>query len=288
MKKFYPLPVSYCSKLLVFIFLLTSFTSNAQESMRANLYAINTGGGILLDGNLTEYNSIYSNTVDINDAWKMINPGVNFGILRSGYNLAVERRSALKNYDTTFFRMWNMPRANYSIKLILNNTDQRGMYAYIKDSYLHTQTAVDLNDTTDFSFTVNTDPASAAEMRFQFIYALDVSFKSVAAQRKGDKVRVQWVAANELAIASYHIEYSPDGINFNDRSQLIPSHNNAGTNAYEYIDAGVSPGAIFYRIKAVSDNGRIQYSAIVKAAENISAPGITKWYCALSLPIIRR
>ena len=167
-----------------------------------------------------------------------------------------------------------MPRANYRIKLILKDMDQNGMYAFIKDSYLGTQTAVYLNDTTDLSFTVNTDPASAAEMRFQFIYALDVSFKSVAAQRKGDKVRVEWVAANELAIASYHIEYSSDGINFNDRSQLIPYHNYAATNAYEYIDAGVSPGDIFFRIKAVSDNGRIQYSAIVKAAENISEPGI--------------
>ena len=275
MKKFYSLAVSCCGKLFLIFFLLLSFISKAQESMRANLYALNTSGTILLDGNLTEYNIIYSNTVDINDAWKMVNPGVNFGIERSGYDLAVERRSALKNYDTTFFRMWNMSKSNYNIKFILKDLDQKGMYAFIKDNYFGTKTAVDLNDTTDFMFTINNDLASAAEMRFQLIYALDVDFKDFSVQRKGADVRVQWQAANELAIESYWIEQSADGINFNNIRQVIPYYNNAATNSYDYIHAGVSAVDIFYRIKAVGSAGRVLYSAVEKATENTSAPGIS-------------
>ena len=93
MKTFYNPAVYCCSKIILFLFLLLPIQLSAQESMRANLYIVDVNGLTLVDGNLTNYNNIYSNNVDIYDGWKMANPGINFGILRSGFNLSVERRS---------------------------------------------------------------------------------------------------------------------------------------------------------------------------------------------------
>ena len=158
MKNLYALTAIRCSKIISILLLFFSFSSNAQELMRANIFMVDASGVTLMDGNLTNYDNIYSNAVDIDDAWKMTNPGVNFGILRDGYNLVVERRSIIDGSDTTFFRMWNMPQHNYRIKFMLKNLDHPGLTAVLKDKFLNTQTNIKLNDTTYYDFTINTNP----------------------------------------------------------------------------------------------------------------------------------
>lgn len=281
MKNLYNAVISGCSKLLLILVLLSSFKSQAQQSMRANLYVLDATGPILMDGNFTEYNNVYSNDVDIYDAWKMANPGANFGIFRSNYNLAVERRNVIGNTDTTFFRMWNMPKTDYSIKLTLVDMGRTGMQCFLKDSYLGTKTIVDLNGITDIKFSVNNDPASAAEMRFQLVYVIDmpspveVSFKSVQADRSGADVLVKWDVSNEITVLSYTVEYSTDAINFTGLDQIIADHNNTNIRSYNYRHLSVPVGTNFYRIKATNTGSRVQYSAVVKVKERYAASGIS-------------
>ena len=270
MKIFYTPAVYCCSRFILFYLLLLPVKLSAQESMRANLFIEDVNGLTLVDGNLTNYNNIYSNNVDINDGWKMTNPGINFGILRSGINLVVERRSIYTISDTTFFRMWNMPQYNYSIKFMLKNLDHPGMRGFIKDNYLNTETTIRLNDTTYFHFTVDANPASADQMRFQLIYTpnlagpVDVNFTGINARLKGTDVIVQWEVASEVSIESYSIEHSLNGRSFIGLQQVIPDNIGSSARSYTYNDANVSKGYNFYRIKALSIGGRIQYSAIAK------------------------
>lgn len=276
MKKIYKPAVSYCKRSIFFILLVFSFTSKAQESMRANLYSVDAAGTTLMDGNFTEYNDIYSNSVDMYDAWKMTNPGVNFGILRSDINLAVERRSIFTKNDTTFFRMWNMPQKNYSIKFMLKNFSQQGMHCFMNDSYLNNQTPINLNDTTNFSFTVNADPASSAEMRFQLVYAfdvvapVDVDFLAIHAVRNANDIIVQWDVIHEQSIQSYTVQYSMDGINFNDLSFATPYNTSPTAKTYYYTNTTVPRGDHYYRIKAIRIDGNIQYSTIARISERNS------------------
>lgn len=279
MKKVYKLVAVSCQKSILLCLLFGCLAASAQESMRANLYAIDANGSYLMDGNLTDYSSTYSNSVDIYDAWKMTNPGINFGILRSGYNLVIERRSIIGSSDTTFFKMWNMSRANYSIKLMLKNLNRIGMSAVIKDNYLHTVMPVALNDTTDYKFTVDTDPASADEMRFQLIYTervfapVKISFTTLRAQRKGADALIQWEVEDEQSLESYMIERSADGINFNNLNEVAP--HSSSTKTYNYTDVAVSKMDNYYRIKTVGTGNKIEYSKVVKISEIISAPDLS-------------
>ncbi|MEO6489861.1 MAG: T9SS type A sorting domain-containing protein [Ferruginibacter sp.] len=271
MKKLYPWAVSGCRKSMLSFFLFTTVSANAQELMRANLYVVDPGVATLVDGNLTNYNNIYSNAVDVNDAWKMENPGINFGLYRAATNLVVERRSIYNSSDTSFFRMWNLPQHNYRIKFMLKNLDHPGMYGSLIDNFLHTETAILLNDTTYVDFTVNSVPGSASEMRFQLIYgpnipgtgALDVNITSIQAAWKGQDILVQWNVVNEESIEAYTIEHSTDGRKFN-ALKNVASFNTPVAKTYNYTHNRVTDIANFYRIKALSKGGRIQYSSIAR------------------------
>jgi len=237
--------------------------------MRANLYVVTGNVLTLVDGNLTNYNNIYSNNVDMNDGWKMPNPGINFGIYRSTITLAVERRSIYVTSDTTFFRMWNMLQNTYSLKLMLKNLNHQGMQGFIKDNYLNTETAIGLNDTTFYNFTVDANPASADEMRLQLVYApaivgvLDVNITGISAQRKGSDILLNWSVAGETSMASYIVEHSTDGRDFS-AIQQVSALNTATAKKYDYTDIKPSAAVNFYRIKAVSLSGKIQYSPVAR------------------------
>jgi hypothetical protein len=171
MKTLYTLKAVSCY-ILLFIFLVSfSGTVSAQRSMRANLYVVSsTGEMTIADGNYTEYADIYSNNVDVNDIIKMVNPEINFGILRADTTLVIEKRNINNSTDTTFFRMWNMPRKNYRLRLIISGVFQPDMLAFIKDDHLNTLSPVSLNGTTDIDFTVDTSLGSVMETRFKLFF----------------------------------------------------------------------------------------------------------------------
>jgi len=154
------------------ILLMVSLAANAQETMRANLYTLAGDGSThLQDGNLTNYDNIYSNQIDMYDALKLENPGVNFGIYRLNTNLAIERRQALSGTDTTIFRMWNMAIQNYRLKLILKNLNKPNTWGYLFDSFTQLEIPIGLNDTTYYDFSVTSNPESYNSLRFKLVYA---------------------------------------------------------------------------------------------------------------------
>jgi hypothetical protein len=167
MRPFYLL-AAWARLAFVCALIFVSAVSFSQENMRANLYAVPaTGSAILMDGNFTNYDNIYSNAVDWDDAWKMTNPGENFGIYRENVNLVVERRQEIGLTDTTFFKMWNMQQRSYQLQIITSNMSDPQLRASVIDSYLNTTIAVELNDTTFIPFTVTADAGSSSSVAFQ-------------------------------------------------------------------------------------------------------------------------
>lgn len=281
MKNFYLQAASFCQKSFVIFLLIYSLTATAQESMRANLYVVSGSSVTLVDGSLTNYNNIYSNRVDVNDAWKMTNPGINLSVFREATDLVVERRSVYTDSDTTFFRMWNLPQYHYRLKLMLKNLNHPGMRGFMKDKYLQTEIPVGLNDTTYIDFYVNSDPASGAQDRFELIYGLsaivtvpvDVNITSINASRKGKDILVEWKVVNEESIETYTVEHSTDGRNFSG-SRNIEALNTPVAKSYQYTDVNAGDITHYYRVRATSKGGKIQQSPIARVNPSNSTAGL--------------
>lgn len=232
---------------------------------------VDNNGATLMDGNMTNYNSLYSNNVDGYDIWKMTNPGENFGILRSAANLVIERRNLVATTDTTYFRMWNMQVRNYRIQVIAENLHLNNLTGVIHDSYLNKDNSISLNDTTDIDFSVTTVPASYASNRFTLIYkstiifgaTLPVTFTGIQVQRKNNSVQVNWTVENELNLEKYIVEQSTDGANFKTLEEVV-SANTSNRKTYSVLDNQVLTGDRFYRIKAISVGAKVQYSSIAR------------------------
>jgi glucose/arabinose dehydrogenase len=74
---------------------------------------------------------------------------------------------------------------------------------------------------------------------------------------------IKWQTTNELNIATYEIEYSSNGVNY-DIAGRVNAINNGNENNYSYrhiVTAGFAQ--IFYRLKITDNSGRITYSAIL-------------------------
>ncbi len=244
------------------------------ESLRTNLYLLQPDNSLVLaDGVYTEYNNLYHDSVTLEDAIKFTNFLENIGLLRYGKTLAVERRPIIKANDTLFVKLWKTTQRNYQIELVANLATNIGLQAYFVDSYLNTSTSLGLAATTKINFAVNADPASAATNRFKIIFKpaasfspLPVTFTDVKAFRLGEKIAVKWSVENEINMAKYEVEKSLNGKDFSlANTTLVGVKNNIAAN-YSWLDESSGIGNIFYRIKSISIDGSIKYTAVMKVS----------------------
>lgn len=259
--------------LIIQLALLPKLFSQTSEQLRDNLYAANADGTFsLYDGNLTMYSVSNSNTIDGMDAVKMSNFGENLGLQRGTATLAIERRQSITTSDTIFFKMWNMHQKTYKLELILTGLDKPGLTGVLEDSYLSTNTDVNLNGTTNAVFTINNIAASSAENRFRVIISspasafapLPVTFTKIRAYEKNSDVNVEWTVANEKNISQYQIQRSMNGLQFTSAATIASKGGNIS--AYKWTDISSAYGNNFYRISSVDISGHVQYSKVIKAS----------------------
>ena len=132
------------------------------------------GSKTLIDGNMTIYDDIYCNCVNWEDALKMTNRGENWGLVRSGTSLAVERRKFIPETDTTYIRMWNLQQRNFSIEVIGGDLSKTDRIGYLRDNYKNVNTPIDLGDTTYIDFSVSNDSRTSEQNRFS------INFEKIA------------------------------------------------------------------------------------------------------------
>ena len=255
---------------LLFGILSKGLTQTGPQYIRSLLNIVASNGTTtLVDGDLTQYNSSYSDAVDGFDARKMSNPGENLGMIRSGVMLSIERRQIIPVADTIFFESWNLSQTrNYQLEFIAVNLNHPGLVGYLSDSYLNTNTPVGLNDTTLVNFTVNSDPASYDLRRFTLIFTtpvngtLALTYTALKAYQDNGGVSVNWQTSNENNLRDYIVERSGDGTHFMGLGTVSP--NNTPESSYSFSDGSPQNGYDYYRIRSVSLDGQISYSAIMK------------------------
>lgn len=104
---------------------------------------------------------------------------------------------------------------------------------------------------------------------------LPVSVINLKAYQKGNTIRLDFTALNELNMNNYTAERSLDGINFQTIIKTIAARNNGiQQNNYNIIDEAPLSGKNFYRIKVVDKNGAMSYTTIVFVDITKGIPGI--------------
>ncbi len=249
-----------------------------RKLLAANLYKISTLNLGAMDGNTVAFDKDFSNLFNGQDALKINHADENFALSSNQRLLSVEARKPVKNNDTIFYHISNLRQEAYQFRFGPRNLQASNLHAYLVDAYMGTMTDISLTDSTLFDFTVNADVASGASSRFYLVFkkqeVLPVTFTQISAKRNTDAmVKVEWKVENESGIQLYEVEKSADGKKFVRFDDVKP----ANTIAYNSLDK--SPLALdnFYRVKAISNSGLIQYSAVVKVAALPVSAGIAAY-----------
>ncbi len=259
--------------------LVTRPANNDVTQLRNNLYVMIAGDPVLLDGTLSQFDAAYANSVDALDVTKLNNNSENLAMMRDGKKLVAERRSEIQLNDTIFYNLGQLRVQQYRFEFIPSHFDQPGIIAFMEDNYLHSSTVLNMHDTTRVMFNIINDPGSYAADRFKVVFKrpapVPVTFTAIAASRNNDKtVTVTWKIENEINIQRYTVERSSDGRNFNGIITKDPLTNNGSNRFYSENDLSALSTDNFYRIKALSVGGAVQYSAVVKVAALKDKPGI--------------
>lgn len=250
--------------------------------LRTRMYVIQGANKILVDGNTAQFDESFSNDIDEHDAVKASNVGESLGLIRNNQQLAVERHNAINQNDTLFLNMGMVRAQQYQFEIAPTLMDQPGLTAFLEDSYLNTRTPVSLTDTTRYNFSVVNIAGAYAPNRFRIVFAksptvvLPVNFVHISANRNSDRtVSVHWKVENETSMKLYTVERSLNGSQFKGIITTEPMANNGGGFAYAETDQTAQYTDLYYRIKAQSLSGQIQYSPIAKVAGSVVRGGIS-------------
>ena len=148
---------------------------------------------------------------------------------------------------------------------------------YLVAKYKNIQTALNLNDTNNISFTIDTSAASKSASRFMIVFCnknpLSVTGMQIKASVKEKGIVVDWSLISEINVDHYIVERSTNAKIF----EAIESQNayNVNNSQYSYTDNKASVGVNYYRIKAISKDGAIQYSSIATVTIGDSKEGIS-------------
>jgi len=243
-----------------------------------NIYSVAASGNRMVDGNFVAMDNSFSNLVDDYDGRKQSNFNENFGMLRDGVRLAVEKRLPFAATDTVFYNMNQMRANNYLLELRSQNIDP-SLVGILEDNYLNSRTPVAMNNNTTYNFSVDANAGSFAANRFRLVFGpmggpLPVTFININAAASGTNIAVQWKVGSQLNLAGYEIEKSTDGRIFRKVGTQATTTGSTET-LYNWMDVAAVQGNNFYRIKAIDVSGAVKYSGIVKVILGKAGAGIS-------------
>jgi hypothetical protein len=149
------------------VFGLKATAQQSHPAIYTNLMQQSGNNLSLLDGVAAGFGN-YSASVDDKDAQKQWNIDENMALVRNEARLAIELRSLPVLSDTLFFKLF-LRQHPYTLQIFSRDLPANTLQGWLVDKYLNTKTAVNLYDTTLYSFTPNTDTNSYRN-RFMLVY----------------------------------------------------------------------------------------------------------------------
>jgi Secretion system C-terminal sorting domain len=246
-------------------------TAIVKPTMDIHLFEKDENGSFIFsDAVSTSFDNSFAAGIDNDDVVKFTNVNNNLFIKSSNNNLLVERRPTLTESDTIKIGITGTRVAQYRLQLDPYLLENIGLNVFLLDRFLQTTTALDLIDSTIYTFNITTNVASKAADRFLIVFkqATATSFTTISAIRNADKtVTVNFGTANEKNVINYTVEQSNDAVNFVEMPITIaPTSNIGGNPIYTKLDATASKMTNWYRVKIKNSNNSFIYSAIAMVA----------------------
>ena len=243
----------------------------AIEGLAVSLYLLNTDSSTTLaDGALAQFDNSYSDSITLADAIKLGNMNEALSFLKQGKSLSILRSPLITSADTFFLKLTQTTMRSYQFQFAGQNFGSSSLMGILQDTYLGTNTPINLAGNTTVNFTLSST-ASAATNRFRIVFTmpsapLAVTFTAVKAYQKNSGINVEWDVQNEFGIAQYEVEKSSDGINFTKVNTTMPTGNNNSSVNYNWLDTKPFTGNNYYRIESIDKTGVIKYSQVIRVS----------------------
>jgi hypothetical protein len=231
---------------------------------------------ISADGNTAIVGGIYDNS-QIGAAWvytrtgntwtqqgsKLVGTG-NMGITRQGYSVALsaDGNTAMVggNRDNSFQgAAWLYTRTGNTWTQLgskIVGTDNTGA------AYQGYSLSLSADGSTAIMGGIQDNSNQGAAWVFVSNSFLPTKFIGITAIQKANDVIINFSTTNETQVHSYEVEESSNGINFKKGASIVAK--NANINYYSCLATHIVMGNNYYRIKAIDNNGLINYSQIIK------------------------
>ena len=236
----------------------------ADTSLEVNLKVFNADNSTgIADGVLYRFSADANDSVDFDDAGKVMNFNENLGIREGSSILTIDKRTIPAPSDSLQLSLTGIKSTNYQLEFVPSSLQNNAFVLY--DRYLNTTTNIQVADTTRYTFNVNTSvAASKASNRFVIVAlktktVLPVTFTKIKAYLKDKAAQVEWNVQNELNITSYEVEKSTNGTSFTKAGTVTAK----GATAYNFTDATPANGINYYRVKSIGKSGDVNYTGIV-------------------------
>ncbi|MBV4355531.1 T9SS type A sorting domain-containing protein [Pinibacter aurantiacus] len=100
---------------------------------------------------------------------------------------------------------------------------------------------------------------------------LPIILQNFTAKASGSAAQLNWSTVSELNGKAMIVQHSTDGVSFEDIQTVASTTNSSLVQNYSYIDNNVANGVNYYRLKLVSSDAPISYSAVVAVKFNATA-----------------
>jgi hypothetical protein len=183
----------------------------------------------------------------------------------------LDRSSGTSNVNVTLSWSGSSPcgAAPYiedPLSIVVAHFDGSGWNSFGSDGGITgdaTSGTVTWNNVSEFSpFTLGTTT---------FDNPLPLKFGPIRASLKNNGVQVDWVILMEEDVDHYEVERSSNGQSFVTIGQREAIANNSRQASYTWLDALPPAGDLYYRIKSVDIDGKLNYGPIVRISPDASA-----------------
>ena len=236
------------------------FGSASNKLIRIGLQA--TTDSSLLDEIVIRFNANGSKTYTPNwDAHSLSAANQTLVVLKQNDRLAIATLPDSTANDTAQVAFTSTSTGKFQLIFSNFNGLDSSQSITLIDNYLNATQNIRTNQL--YAFNVTSDTNSQSSSRFQVVFntvsPLSVTFKGLSATKNKEGVVVKWDVVNEQnAIANYEVQQSNDGTNFS----TIATTKAINASSYTVQDNHLPniSGTLFYRIKALENDGSIKYS----------------------------
>ena len=227
-----------------------------------------------VDGVAVVFGNNFSNGIGLEDSRKIASGSDNLSILEGNDNLSIDGRLPATSKDVLSLRIGQPSTTSYLLRIDASGYINEGYSPFLYDAYKNTTSSIEGIDS--FSITLDTAISASYANRFSIIFtpsALAVN-SIVASATLNDKVAtITWSTVGEKGESYYSVEKSTDGKNFTAIGQQAAK--NTAIASYTATDNSVVEGNNYYRIKAVSETGSVNYSNVAKVQLTVNSNQFT-------------